>query len=341
LPLVGGTVSGNITVGNPVASPAARSIVINDTATQPQAGFATTGRLFVASESASPALFLDGYNQLPTLALRRARGTAAAPAALQQFDNIAVMYASGYTGSAYAAGANPMIVQTTENWTAGANGYETVFQTIPAGATASVNSLILNGNSATFSGNVTMAGADFAMNNNAKSIESDPAGAGGYVKLYGPDSVTNPTIWLNGLNGQAYDSAVHNFRSAAASQLRMVINATGTQNISGTWGTISDTRAKANIEPYDAGLQAILALDPIRYDLIADEWKSEGHVGFAAEQVVGVLPHLCGTMQVKLGGEDVELQTVAPTGVVFALVNAVKELKAEIEALKTQLAGAA
>lgn len=57
----------------------------------------------------------------------------------------------------------------------------------------------------------------------------------------------------------------------------------------------------------------------------------------AAEEVAKVLPELCGTATAKLKGKDTELQTVAPTGVVFALCNAIRELKAEIDNLKTQL----
>jgi hypothetical protein len=317
------------------ATPTANALLINDTAGVPQPGATGTGHLVLASE-ASAQLFIDSYNTNTGLGsytvYRRARGTAAAPAVLQSGDLIGSTFFEGYNGAPYVASIAINGV-ATQTWTGTAAGSQLQFQTTPTGSTSVVNSLVLNGNLATFSGNVTMAGADFAMNGNAKTIESDPPGAGGYVKLYGADSGANPCIWLNSLNGQAYDSAVHNFRAAAAGALRLVIDATGTKNISGTWLTISDTRAKENIEPYTAGLSEVLALDPIRYDLIADDWRGQGHIGFAAEDVAKVMPELCSTTEASVAGEVVELQTVAPTGVVFALVNAVKELSAGFNTL--------
>lgn len=277
------------------------------------------------------SLEITASNNGAYLDLNRVGGTYAAPTALGNNQQLgAVSYTGTYNttiGTNYT-GAQ-IVASTNENWSATNRGSNIVLATTPNGTNSRVNSLTLAGNTATFSGQI---------------IAQQAAGQGIGINII--TSAADATIYLSGsprtwvIGNQLTSGGFYIFDNTGG-QTRLTIDTTGAcKNTTGTWSTISDTRAKTNIEPYDAGLQAVLALKPIRYDLATDDWQGEGLVGFRAEEVAKVLPELCGTATAKLKGEDAELQTVAPTGVVFALVNAIKELKAEIDSLKAQLAGA-
>jgi len=61
--------------------------------------------------------------------------------------------------------------------------------------------------------------------------------------------------------------------------------------------------------------------------------------GFIAQEAMTVMPEMVGTRAVKLNAkdtEDTDILTVNITPMLFALVNSIKELHAEIQALKGQ-----
>ncbi len=104
---------------------------------------------------------------------------------------------------------------------------------------------------------------------------------------------------------------------------------------SGTVGICAGTsslRFKHDVAPLDAGLQQVLALEPISYKLNADHGDPDHTLyGFSAEQGGTVLP--------KLMGADVDgnPNTFDYVGVVPVLVKAIQEQQAQIEQLKRQL----
>jgi hypothetical protein len=176
----------------------------------------------------------------------------------------------------------------------------------------------------TFGGNVTVNGGTATLNGASQ----------GSLSLIGGSQAWSLTS--DNASGQLwiYDNTSGNFRFE-------IIHSTGaTLNTSGTWGTISDSRAKTNIQPYTAGLAAVLALDPIVFDYALEEVEGTGIVGFAAEQVQAVMPELTGTALRRLKGEadPIEVLTANPTGVVFALVNALKEMSTQVQELSTRVA---
>jgi hypothetical protein len=126
-----------------------------------------------------------------------------------------------------------------------------------------------------------------------------------------------------------------------AAAVRLQIDPNGTSyNTTGTWVAISDRRLKRDVEPYQRGLAAVLQLQPIsfRYNGVGDT-ADDGtmHYGFAAEDVVGIMPELVGETTRRLHVDDDEgivVQTVDPTRAIFACINAIKELAADVEALK-------
>jgi hypothetical protein len=102
-----------------------------------------------------------------------------------------------------------------------------------------------------------------------------------------------------------------------------------------TWEISSDIRLKDVVGPYMHGLEEISKLSPIVYRWKKDFAERKGveqeteYVGFSAQAVQEVIP------EAVLTGEDGYLQlNVDP--ILWASVNAIKELKAENDTLKEQ-----
>jgi hypothetical protein len=113
-------------------------------------------------------------------------------------------------------------------------------------------------------------------------------------------------------------------------------NSGGVITLTGT----SDSRLKTNIKPYDRGIEAIMALHPALY-----HWNEAGQkitgfpadleqAGFIAQDVqksipeaVGIEPH-----------DGVDYLNLSDRPIVAALVNAVQEQQAQIDALKAEVA---
>lgn len=91
----------------------------------------------------------------------------------------------------------------------------------------------------------------------------------------------------------------------------------------------SDERLKDNIKPIENPLEAIKKLNGVTYD-----WKANGKssVGVIAQNIQEVFPEL--VKEVQPIGEDEKRLTVNYDGLVGVLIEAVKELRAEVETLK-------
>jgi hypothetical protein len=145
LPLTGGTLNpGPLTINANVATPAAPLSPVN--------------LYVIGTDGASPRIGVDGYAGTPALVTRRARGTAAVPAAVQNGDSLLFLQGVGYAATTWGTSLPNITMAATETWAAGANGSAMYFATTPAGTTSGVNSLILQGSIATFSGSVTANG---------------------------------------------------------------------------------------------------------------------------------------------------------------------------------------
>jgi hypothetical protein len=107
----------------------------------------------------------------------------------------------------------------------------------------------------------------------------------------------------------------------------------------GSWTASSDIRVKENIEVYSKGLEDILLINPVTYDYNGKGGmpKSTGYIGIIAQEIKDIFPETITTYKSKLeetDTEDTELYRFEASALVYALINAVKELKAEIELLK-------
>lgn len=324
------TVQAGVGIGSAAAPAGNGTLVLNANTVQPPAGVGIAGVYVAGADNGNPGLFIDAFGGAGNggfIQTRHSRGTAAAPTGVQSGDLLSSysMYGRNSIGTYPQSAA--INCNTTEIWSGTANGSQLIFYTTPTGTNSAVASLSLNGNTATFSGN---------LNSQQHTIGPAASGIDCPLVLNGTGTAGGHN-WILTTKGVSPIGEFWIYDSTAAAIRIQITTAGACNNLTGTWGVVSDTRAKENIQPYSAGLDAVLALDPITYDLVTDDWQGEGLVGFAAEQVAEVLPHLSGKTTTKIGGEDVELLTAHPTGVVFALVNAIKELKAEIDDLKRQL----
>ena len=109
----------------------------------------------------------------------------------------------------------------------------------------------------------------------------------------------------------------------------------------GSWDAWSDSRVKENIKPYVKGLTEILLVNPVNYGYngLANTLKGIEYTGVIAQEIKDIFPETVNTYKAKLNEEDVEkteLYSFNSTALTFALINAVKELKAEIDLLKAK-----
>jgi hypothetical protein len=105
----------------------------------------------------------------------------------------------------------------------------------------------------------------------------------------------------------------------------------GTYNVSGSWSFISDLRLKDDIEPYTCGLDEIMQLTPVSYYYkpnapFSSEWCQYGLI---AQDVEHVIPEMVGDCDGML--------TLAPTHLVWPLINSVKTLAAQNAALAARV----
>jgi hypothetical protein len=114
----------------------------------------------------------------------------------------------------------------------------------------------------------------------------------------------------------------------------LAVNGTAAKTGGGSWSVFSDIRLKEIKAPYDYGLLQILKLDPVRYEYKEGnelDLPSGGeYVGLVAQDVQKVIPEA-----VEENDEGYLLLKSDP--IIWAMLNAIKELKAENEELKKRI----
>jgi hypothetical protein len=112
----------------------------------------------------------------------------------------------------------------------------------------------------------------------------------------------------------------------------VAIKASGT-----AWANPSDRRLKDEIEDYATGLAAILQLQPRTFVYNGKGGSTAGMrgYGFIADEVAPIMPETVSTRAGKLDAadeEETDIQTLDQSNLILALVNAVKELAARVDA---------
>ena len=186
-------------------------------------------------------------------------------------------------------------------------------------------------------GNAT--GGLFVSNTNKTyGINMGVSGSGwGFIQSQRADGLTN----LYDLNLQPLGGDVGIGMTSPSFQLQLSTNSAAKPS-SNVWTVTSDSRVKENIRDYTTGLEAILKIEPKLYDYNgkAGFEKTKNNIGIIAQDIQKVMPETVNAYNAKLNeddAEDTELLSFDGHAVTFALINAVKDLKAEIEELKKQI----
>jgi hypothetical protein len=120
----------------------------------------------------------------------------------------------------------------------------------------------------------------------------------------------------------------------------LIIYGQGYKPGGGSWGASSDERVKRNVEPYRQGLKELSGLEPISYAYNGKggtQDDGQRYVGLVAQAARKVMPSLVREMPGEFEGKIAGQLATDTSELVFALVNAVKELSIEIAALKAKM----
>ena len=151
------------------------------------------------------------------------------------------------------------------------------------------------------------------------------------------------SFWTNGSQKMTIDASgnVGIGVTSPSYQLQLSTNSAAKPS-SSAWTVTSDSRVKENVRDYKTGLEAILSIEPKLYDYNgkAGFEKTKDNIGVIAQEIQEVMPETINTYKAKLNEgdeEETELLNFDSHAVTFALINAVKDLKAEIDELKKQI----
>ena len=138
--------------------------------------------------------------------------------------------------------------------------------------------------------------------------------------------------WIFGSNGSDHAFKWYNQSSNGGAGYKMQIETSGTLTVSAdvvAYGSPSDIRLKENIKPIESALDKVSKLQGVTFD-----WKESDSIlnikediGFIAQDVQKIIPEL--VRENEDGMLSMRHQGIAPI-----LLEAIKELKAEIEELK-------
>lgn len=108
-----------------------------------------------------------------------------------------------------------------------------------------------------------------------------------------------------------------------------------------TWTIASDSRLKTVKGEYQKGLAEICQVRPVRYEYNGKAGftvDGKEQISIVAQELMQVFPECIGTYKGKLeeDGPETDLYNYNGHAITFALINAIKELKAEIDILKAR-----
>ncbi len=117
----------------------------------------------------------------------------------------------------------------------------------------------------------------------------------------------------------------------------MYVAGTLTSGSSGTMSVPADAALMEEVSAYQDGLEQVLKLNPVkfRYSETSGYDRQKEHVGLIAQDAHAIAPYLFHTS--RKGKSKEEILHHDAGAMTYMLVNAVKELKAEIDALRDEL----
>jgi hypothetical protein len=152
---------------------------------------------------------------------------------------------------------------------------------------------------------------------------------GSHSWSFGPQGATGD-YWL-------YDN------TRAALTIGVAASNGGCVNTTGTWTALSDISLKQDVQPYTRGLDAVLQLNPVTFrykpatPFAPRDEPSQILFGLVAQDVEPYIPEIVGSMIATVGEEQCEVATLNGGDLIYALINSVKTLKAELDELRAAL----
>jgi hypothetical protein len=185
-----------------------------------------------------------------------------------------------------------------------------------------------------FNGNASAQGTTFLYNSGATSYLA----ANKYTLIGNHSNPTNTAATFYDQSGQGptISGLAVCFRTGSTPAQTAKLNSSGTFTVLGdivAYGSPSDIRLKENIKPIESALDKVSKLQGVTFD-----WKEKSEdildikedIGFIAQDVQKVLPEL-------VRENDNGMLSMRHQGITPILLEAIKELKAEIEELKKQI----
>ena len=154
---------------------------------------------------------------------------------------------------------------------------------------------------------------------------SNTIGASARIAIY-DDATSGSRSWIFQIDGSSQLRTFYYNGSTWATN--------GYQTTGGTW-TNSDARRKTNIENLEYGLNQVLQLNPKKFNFIHDIEGGnfrQKDMGFIAQEVLSVMPL---AVDNYIDGEK-DYYSMNYSNMIPALVNAIKELKVELDLLKNK-----
>jgi hypothetical protein len=176
--------------------------------------------------------------------------------------------------------------------------------------------------------NASLVPHRFAVGNGASDASRDTP-----FCIIGAGTYTNGQVSINDADGFAYTGIPYSI---------FHVNGRATSTYSSVFTVTSDERLKKDILDYNKGLAEILQVQPKSYSFNgkANTIENVESIGVLAQEIKEVFPETIGTVNKRLNPEDeqeTELYTVDISPVTYALINAVKELNAKVEALEARI----
>jgi hypothetical protein len=282
-----------------------------------------------------------GTGAYPAVEYKAARGTGAAPAAVQANDILGVEIFRGYGGGAYAMGAQIYAV-AAENWTATGHGTFLNFVTTAPGTTSpifplSIGQGMLLGVPTTKdpgAGSISIAG-NYYMDTNGAALSGRDTGGVSQI-LIQLNTGNNVVIGYGNVTS-------HNGHLVAAANNLFLNGNTGT-----AWSNVvayaitnlSDVREKTDIADLPDCLGLIQQITPKRYKFThgRDEDKDRVRWGLIAQDVEGAMKKAGHDFGGHIVGDDEKkTQGLSYSDLTAVLWKAVQELAGELAELKAKV----